>query len=189
VFARRGGYGRVRSVNGHRYVGEPEEVVMRRIEESIVINRPCDEVFEYLATRSNDPEWMVSVLESQWLDDAGPGSSERASIGRRGRMVMKVQRRRIEFIDEVTDYQPGRVIAHRTVEGPFPLNTACSCDPTPGGCRATVVGEADRPIGGFFAPLVEPFVARGVRRGFKADLARLKNILEAETAQAEGAER
>lgn len=162
---------------------------MRRIEESIVINRPCEQVFEYLATRSHDPEWMASVLESQWLDDSEPGSSEPASIGRRGRMVMKLQRRHVEFIDEVTDYQPGRIVAHRTVDGPFTLNTACICDPTPDGCRATVVGEADRPIGGVFAPIVEPFIARGVRRGFKSDLARLKSILEAETAQAEGAER
>jgi len=95
----------------------------------------------------------------------------------------------VEFVDEVTDYQPGRVVAHRTVDGPFPLNTACLCDPTPDGCRATVVGEADQPIGGVFAPIVEPFVARGVRRGFKADLARLKTILEADTTRVEGAER
>jgi uncharacterized membrane protein len=162
---------------------------MRRIEESIVVNRPCDEVFNYLATRSHDPEWMASVLESQWLNHAEPGSSELASIGRRGRMVMRVQGRRVEFIDEVTDYQPGRIIAHRTVEGPFPLNTACSCEPTPAGCRAAVVGEFDRPFGGVFAPLVEPLVARGVRRSFKADLVRLKSILEAETSQASGAQR
>jgi uncharacterized membrane protein len=162
---------------------------MRRVEESIVINRPCDEVFNYLADRSHDPKWMVSVLESQWLDASEPGSSEPASVGRRGRMVMKLQGRRVEFVDEVTDYQPGRVVAHRTVDGPFPLNTACLCDPTPDGCRATVVGEADQPIGGVFAPIVEPFVARGVRRGFKADLARLKTILEADTTRVEGAER
>ncbi|HEX6194905.1 MAG TPA: SRPBCC family protein [Jiangellaceae bacterium] len=156
---------------------------MRRIEESIVINRPCDEVFNYLANRAHDPEWMVSVLESQWLDPGEPGSTEPASVGRRGRMVMKVPGRRVEFIDEVTDYQAGRVVAHKTVEGPFPLNTACRCDPTPGGCRATVVGEFDRPIGGVFAPLVEPFIARGVRRGFKADLVELKKILEAQAHQ------
>ncbi len=156
---------------------------MRRIEESTVINRPSDEVFHYLATRSHDSEWMVSVRESEWLDAVDPGASETVSIGRRGRMVMDVNGRTVEFIDEVTDYQPGRAVAHRTVEGPFPLNTACICEPTPQGCRATVVGEADRRFGGVFAPLVEPFVARGVRRGFKADLARLKSILEADFAR------
>lgn len=92
---------------------------------------------------------------------------------------MKVQGRRAEFIDEVTEYVPGRRIAHRTVEGPFPLNTACLCEPAAGGCRATVVGEADRLVGGVFGRLIEPFVAWRIRRSFKADLARLKGIIEA----------
>ena len=158
---------------------------MRRIEESIIINRRCDEVFAYLETRSNDPSWMASVLESQWLDPAGLDPAGPTGFGRRGRMVMKIQGRHTEFIDEVTEYEPGRRIAHRTVEGPFPLNTACICEPVAGGCRATVVGEADRLVGGVFGPLVEPLVARGIRRSFKADLARLKDILEAE-ARANG---
>lgn len=153
---------------------------MTRIEESVIINWPCDEVFSYLETRSNDPSWMETVLESQWLDADGSDSAGPTALGRRGRMVMKIQGRRAEFIDEVSEYQPGRRIAHRTVEGPFPLNTACACEPTAGGCRATLTGEADRLIGGWFGPLVEPFVIRAIRRSFKADLARLKKILEAD---------
>jgi len=147
---------------------------MRRIAESIIINRPCNEVFAFLEVRSNDSRWMVAVLESQWLDPALP-----TGIGRRGRMVMKIGGRRAEFIDEVTGYEPGRRIAHRTVEGPLSLNTACVCEPFGTGCRATVIGEADRLVGGPLRRLVEPFVARGVRRSFQADLARLKTILEA----------
>lgn len=153
---------------------------MRRIEESIIIDRPCEDVFAYLETRSNDPSWMVSVLESQWLEPAGADSAGPTAIGRRGRMVMRIQGRRAEFVDEVTEFEPGRRIAHRTVEGPVLLNTACICDPAAGGCRATVVGEADRLVGGVFGRLIEPFVARGIRRSFRADLARLKEILEAQ---------
>jgi uncharacterized membrane protein len=157
---------------------------MRRIEESIIINRPCDDVFAYLETRSNDPLWMVAVLESQWLDTAGRDPAGPTGIGRRGRMVMKIQGRRTEFIDEVTEYEPGRKIAHRTIEGPIPLNTACICTPAPTGCRATVVGEAGHLVDGVLRPLVEPLVARSIRRSFRADLARLKDILEAK-AQAD----
>jgi uncharacterized membrane protein len=149
---------------------------VKRISESIVINRPCDEVFAFLATRSNDPVWMESVLESHWLD---PGPS--VGVGRRGRMLMKMGGRRIEFIDEVTDYEPDRRIAHRTVQGPLALNTACLCEPVGGGCRATVVGEADRLAPGAVAWLVDPWIARSVRRSFRADLARLKQILEGVT--------
>ena len=156
------------------------ESAMKRIEESVIINRRCDEVFAYLETRSNDPSWMAAVLESRWLDPAGSDPAGSTAVGRRGRMVMKIRGRRAEFIDEVTGYEPGRRIAHRTVEGPIQLNTACICEPATGGCRATVVGEADRLAAGVFRALVEPMIARGIRRSFKVDLARLKSILEGE---------
>ena len=142
-----------------------------RIEESIVINRSPDDVFAFLAVRNNDPVWMAAVVESEWLDpSASPG------IGSRGRMAMKMFGRRAEYVDEVTTYEPGRQIAHRTIEGPFDLNTACLCEPARGGCRATVVAESER----MFGRLLDPLVATLMRRGFKADLAKLKEILEAD---------
>jgi uncharacterized membrane protein len=154
---------------------------MKRIEESIFISRPCEEVFEYLATRANDPSWMVSVLESQWLDaNDDPHAPSSTTVGRRGRMVMKIMGRLVEFTDEVTEYEPGRRIAHRTVEGTFPLSTACICSPAGDGCHATVVGEADRLVGGPLGHLIERFVAWSIRNGFRADLAKLKQILETE---------
>ena len=143
-----------------------------RVEESIVISRSPEDVFAFLAVRSNDPAWMAAVVESEWLDPAAnPG------VGRRGRMAMKMFGRRAEYVDEVTAYEPGRKIAHRTVEGPFDLNTACLAEPVDGGCRATVVAEAERMVG----RLLDPLVALLMRRAFKADLARLKEILEADT--------
>jgi hypothetical protein len=142
-----------------------------RIEESIVINRLAHEVFAFLAVRSNDPVWMAAVVESEWLD---PSAS--LGVGRRGRMAMRLFGRRVEYVDEVSRYEPGRQIAHRTIEGPMDLNTACLCEPVDGGCRATVVAEAEK----MFGALLDPLVARLMRRGFKADLAKLKQILEAD---------
>jgi hypothetical protein len=142
-----------------------------RIEESIVIHRSSEDVFAFLAVRNNDPVWMAAVVASEWLEP-----SARPGIGRRGRMTMKMFGRRAEYVDEVTTYEPGRQIAHRTIEGPIDLNTACLCEPADGGCRATVVAEAER----MFGKLLDPLVARLMRRGFKADLAKLKQILEAD---------
>jgi uncharacterized membrane protein len=146
-----------------------------RVEESIVINRSPDDVFAFLAVRNNDPVWMSAVVESEWLD---PSAS--LAVGRRGRMAMKMFGRRREYVDEVTTYEPGRQIAHRTVEGPLQLNTACLCEPAGNACRTTVVVEAERMFG-TFGRLVDPLIAKLMRRGFKADLAKLKEILEAST--------
>jgi hypothetical protein len=138
-------------------------------------------VFAYLAVRSNDALWMASVIESAWLDAEAADTAEPISIGRRGRMVLKMPGRRAAFIDEVTEYEPGRRIAHRTVHGPIPLCTACICDPVGrGGCRATVVGEVNPMPGGSLGHLAAPLLTRIIRRGFRADLARLKTIIETE---------
>jgi magnesium-protoporphyrin O-methyltransferase len=144
-----------------------------RVEQSAIIRRTPDEVFTFLENRANDTAWMKSVMQSEWLDSSGA-----ARVGRRGRMVIKIFGRRNKFIDEVTEYVPGRRIAHRTVEGPFPLATACICEPAEQGCVATVVGELDRIPGGWAGRVAAPFVGRIIQRGFKADLARLKALIE-----------
>jgi uncharacterized membrane protein len=152
-----------------------------KVEESIIIDRSPEEVFAFLAVRNNDPVWMASVVESEWLEPTSRDTDAPMRVGRRGRMVMKNMGRRLEYLDEVTDYEPGRRIAHRTVEGSIQLNTACLTEPAGDGCRATVVGETDNFIGGPFGKLANPIVARFVRRGFRVDLAKLKDILEAGT--------
>ena len=145
-----------------------------RVEESIFINRPPQAVFGFLSVRSNDSMWMASVIESEWLDPTAP-----MGVGRRGRMVMNAMGRR-EFLDAVTEYEPGRRIAHRSVAGPMQILTACIAEPAGTGCRATVRYEAERLPGGVVGRLTAPLTARIVRRTFRADLARLRDILEAE---------
>jgi uncharacterized membrane protein len=154
-----------------------------KVEESIIINRSPEDVFAFLADRKNDPVWMAGVVESEWLEPAARDTDAPMGVGRRGRMVMKNMGRCLEYIDEVTDYEPGRRIAHRTVEGPIQLNTACLTEPAGGGCRATVVAETDSFVGGPLRKVANPIVARIVRRGFRADLAELKHLLEAEPSQ------
>ena len=143
--------------------------------------RSPDDVFAFLAARQNDSLWMSAVVESEWLEPSGT-----LAPGRRGRMKMKLLGRRVDYVDEVTAYEPGRQIAHRTIEGPLELSTACLCQPVDGGCRTTVIAEADRrtgPIGW----LLDPLMTRLIRRGFKADLARLKAILESNVHIGSGA--
>ncbi len=149
-----------------------------KVEESIIINRSPDEVFAFFDNRSNDKRWMASVVESEWLDPSAQTGS-----GRRGRMVMDAMGRR-EFVDEVTDYEPGRMVAHRSVSDSMVIHTACIAEPYNDVCRVTVTYEPERLPGGLFGKLMAPVTRRVVRRNYKADLRRLKDILEAdETAE------
>ena len=95
------------------------------------------------------------------------------------RMVMEAMGRR-EFLDEVTEYEPGGRIAHRSVAGPMVIHTACIAELAGSGCRATVRYEPEHLPGGVVGRLTAPLTARIVRRTFRANLARLRDILEAE---------
>jgi len=132
-----------------------------RIEESVIIHRPPEEVFAFLEVRSNDAAWMEAVVESEWLDSAAADPAAPIGVGRRGRMVMKLPGHREEFIDEVTEYEPGTRIAHRTLNGPIQLNTACICEPAGDGCRSTVLGAAERLPGGMFGRFAAPVGRQG----------------------------
>jgi uncharacterized membrane protein len=145
-----------------------------RVEESIVIDRSPDEVFGFFEVRANDKRWMASVIESEWVDPAAS-----TGVGRRGQMVMNVLGRR-EFVDEVIEYEPGRRVAHRSVSGKMVLRTACMAEPAGEASRVTVTYEPERLPGGIFGRIAAPLMAAVVRRNFKADLSRLKTILEAE---------
>ncbi|MGH8946693.1 MAG: SRPBCC family protein [Acidimicrobiia bacterium] len=148
-----------------------------RIEESIEVNRPPEDVFAFFDDRRNDSRWMETVVSSEWVDEGEP-----TGLGRRGRMVMHTPRL-TEFEDEVTEYEPGRRVGHRSVSDSMTVLTACYADPVPGGTRATVVLEPERLPGGPFGKLATPFIERTVRRNFRADLARLKQILEDEAEE------
>ncbi len=123
---------------------------------------------------------MKNVESSEWVDGQGP-----TALGRKGRMVMRVPRL-TEFEDEVTEYEPGRRVGHRMVSDSMVMFTACYADPVAGGTRATMVFEPERLPGGPFWWLMAPFVARSVRRNYRADLARLKQILENEADAGRG---
>lgn len=146
-----------------------------KVEESILINRSPEDVFRFFDERANDNRWMASVIESEWVDPAAP-----TGVDRRGRMVMNVMGRR-EFVDEVTKYEPGRLVAHRSSSGRMVIHSACMAEPAGEGCRVTVSYEPERLPGGVLGKLLAPVTLRVVRRNYRADLARLKEILEAET--------
>lgn len=147
---------------------------MKKVEESISINRIPEEVFSFFNNRQNDKLWMASVIESEWLDKDEP-----TGIRRRGRMVMNAMGRR-EFNDEVNQFEPGRLVGHRSVSGPLVIHTACIADPEESGdgSRVSLTYEAERLPGGWLGKMTSPLTSGIIRRSFKADLAKLKAILE-----------
>ncbi len=143
-----------------------------RIEESVEINRPPEEVFEYVADPENLPEWTGIVLEVQ---KEGRGQLKE---GDRFTSVAKFLGRRFETPFEVAAYQPPRLHSHKSTGGPMQQEWTRTFEETAGGgTRLTQVVEGEP--GGFFR-LAGPLLERAGRRQFRTDLENLKDLLEAQ---------
>ncbi len=141
-----------------------------RIEESVEINRPLDEVYEYVANPENLPEWAGTAIE---IRKETPGPLQEGSTFT---AVAKFLGRRIETPFEVTAHEFPRLHSHKSTGGPFPAEWTLTFEEVAGGTRYTQVSEGEP--GGFFG-LVGPLLERVARRQLRTDLENLKDLLEA----------
>jgi uncharacterized protein YndB with AHSA1/START domain len=140
---------------------------MIKVETSVVINRPADEVFAYATDPAKVPEWQSSALEAS-VDG-------QLQVGATGREVRKFLGRRMESTTRIEEYEPPRRFALQVTSGPVPFHVRQTVEPADEGSRIGVVIEGE-PAG--FFKLAEPLVERAVRRELEANFATLKDILE-----------
>jgi uncharacterized protein YndB with AHSA1/START domain len=141
-----------------------------REELSVVINRPIEEVFAFATEPENEPLWQSTSLETEQTSEGSVG------VGTTFRNTSKFLGRRIDSTYEVTENEPPRRQCLRITSGPIPGSGCYLFEPAEGGTRFTQTFEAE--IGGFFK-LAEPLVGRAIRRQMDADMATLKDLLEA----------
>ena len=143
---------------------------MTKIERSIVIERPIDEVWEFVHDPTKDAMWQSMLVESQQLTE-GP-----LRVGTRRREVRQFLGLRIEMNLELTEYEPNRRSSLKAVSGPIPLSGSYLLEAVDGATRLTAAGELD--AHGLFK-LAEPVFARITGRELEANLGHLKDLLEA----------
>jgi len=144
---------------------------MSTAEMTITIARPVADVFRVLTTPEDTPKWSSSAVEEQ-LTSPGPvgvGSTRRAVVRSFGGRTTTNE-------TVVTAFEPNRRVAMRTVSAPVPFEAAWSFTPLPEGTRVDwtwsfAFGGATRLFGPLFAVYF--------RRSLQADLARLKQMMEA----------
>ncbi len=142
-----------------------------RVEESVEINRPVEEVFSYVDNPENLPQWSALALEAR-KEAQGP-----LREGDRFTAVGKFLGRRFETPFEVSSYEPNRRYTHRATGGPLPRQEwTYTYEEVSGGTRLTRVAEGEP--SGFFK-LADPLIERALKRQVRADLENLKDLLEA----------
>jgi hypothetical protein len=100
---------------------------MIKIEHSIVVNRPVDEVFAYATDVSKVPEWQTSALEARVDGTMQPGAT--------GAIVRKFLGRRMESSVEFDEYEPPRKFALHATSGPVRFRVQQTYEPTDEGAR------------------------------------------------------
>ncbi len=146
---------------------------MIRVEESVEINRPVEEVFSYTSNPENFPQWAATVKEVR--QDA----PERGPLREGGRFTatQKALGRRFEAPFEVSDYEPNRRYAHRgTEEHPVAVTMVFAYEPLSSD-RTRFTPRIEAEPGGFFG-LLGPVLERVIRRQMRTNLETLKALLE-----------
>lgn len=146
---------------------------MATVEESVLIPRSPQEVFDYVTQPEHLPDWDNSVLE------AAPESTQRTGVGARVRGASKILGRRFPWVTEFTEYDPPMRVAYRSVEGPLRFTITERFEPEDGGraTRFTWRVEADPGLGGVFGKLADPLVERAQGRTVRNNLETLAEIL------------
>jgi uncharacterized protein YndB with AHSA1/START domain len=142
---------------------------MTRVAQTVTIDRPVQEVWDYLMDSRNDAVWISNVVE------VGRGGDVPVADGVEIDETLKFIGIRVPVTMTVVDHQP---MTHSAVEvrGPVPGRGSYDLAPEGDGTRLTMNFDAE--AHGFFK-LTEPVFARMARRDIATSLANLKDLLEA----------
>jgi uncharacterized membrane protein len=140
---------------------------VRSASSEIVINRPRDDVFEFLANPENDPQWRSGVIDLKRVSGNGIGARYAQGVKGPGG-------RRIPADIEITELTPGETIAFQTVAGPVRPRGRYQLSAVDGGTRVRFDLEADvKGLKRLMAPMVQKTMNNEV-----GQLGRLKRVTE-----------
>lgn len=139
---------------------------MPKIETSIEIARPQEEVFAYLTDLENAKRWSIEPVDVTYYGELAEGTT--------GVDARKLGWKEIAMPWTITVFDPpNRVVMEYTA--PFPITSALSFQPTGTGARVTC--SMDLRTRGFWR-LLGPLLAREGRKSDQAQFQKVKRILE-----------
>ena len=137
---------------------------------SVVISAPLETVAGYAADPTNAPEWYVNIESVDWK------TPPPVTVGSRMDFGAHFLRRRLAYTYEITELIPDERLVMRTADGPFPMETTYTWEPTDDGATRMTLRNRGEPAG--FSRLAAPLMTRAMRRANHKDLQRLKALLE-----------
>jgi len=141
---------------------------MIKIEKSVVIHKPIEEVFAYSQDKDNYSKWQ------------GEGSIEMIKgkdneVGSRYMESFKLLGKEIKNTVEITAFKKNELWAARVIEGMLPYSVAMAYAEVPEGTLLTMTIEGE--ASGFFK-LAEKVLAGSIEKDIEKSLQKLKTLLE-----------
>ena len=136
----------------------------------VIIERPVNEVAEYVANPDNAPSWYKNIKSVKWE------SPHPLKLGSKITFVAHFLGKVLEYTYLVSEYRPGEKLIMQTEQGPFPMQTTYTWIGIDRGKTKMVLRNTGSPSG--FSKLISPFVSLMMRRANNHDLKKLKMILE-----------
>jgi uncharacterized protein YndB with AHSA1/START domain len=133
------------------------------------IARPRAQVAAYVEDWRNDTRWIGALREARQVTDGPFG------VGTRIARVASFVGRRVEYVNEIVEYEPEHRLLMRSVQAPFPMTVEYAFSDADGGTRVRIRATGD--ASGFYR-LAERLLSFAVRRGISRDLKRLDREFE-----------
>ena len=143
---------------------------MLTVEETIVVDRPAREVWDFMTDPDNVPVYSSNIVEYEVV------SGEKVQVGRVCRGVVKVAGRRLELTDEMVEAEPGRGARIVSKEATIPYSLTLRYEDEGGATRITWHQEVES-LKGFFK-FADPVVLKLYSRDVRSNLEKAKTILE-----------
>ena len=143
---------------------------MLTVEESIVINKPRMEVWEFFTDPDNVPVYSSNIVEYELV------SGEKDKAGRKCRGAVKVAGRRLELTDEMVECEEQRRAKMVSEDATIPYSLEISYADEGDGTKITWHQEVESLKGVF--KFADPIVLRLYARDVRSNLEKAKTILE-----------
>jgi uncharacterized membrane protein len=142
---------------------------MARIQETVVIARPVNEVFAFVANARDWPRWHSTMLEAE---QTSPGE---VGVGTTFQGVNREMGIRMVWTSKATEYEPGQKWGETITSGAMLMQASIMFEPLGAGTMLKM--QYDMSVGGPLR-LLAPVVTANMRGQMKGNLHRLKSILE-----------
>jgi len=142
---------------------------MIKVEKSVMIHKPVEEVFNFVTAEGNYAKWQAGVAE------VIEGGGSRNAVGTQFTEVRKFMGQELRTTLEITAFEPNVKWAAKVVKGPVPYEVTVTYEASDGGTKFTTRVEGE-PTG--FFKIAESLVASQLEKSLTEDGLKLKELLE-----------